>query len=96
MNIVERLVYLLLCEAGPDIDTDIMVDAVHDLLEDRQRRLRKDGKPIESDEENLAEIRRHVLATREHKVDIWRRLGLLESLATADYVNDQSLIDLKK
>ena len=93
MNIVERLVYLLLCEAGPDIDTDIMVDAVQDLLEDRQRRLRKDGKPIESDEENLAEIRRHVLATREHKVDIWRRLGLLESLATADYVNDQSLID---
>ena len=78
LNIVERLVYLLLCEVGTNISTSIVVDAVHDLLEHRQRRLRKDGKPIESDEENLAEITRHVHATLLHKVAIWQHLGLLE------------------
>lgn len=91
MNIVERLVYLLLSEIGSnaapgvdavnpaDVDADIIVDAVQDLLAHRQRRLRKDGKPIESDEENAAEIARHVHATLDHKVAIWRLLGLLES-----------------
>ena len=84
MNIVERLVYLLLCQNGPDIDTGVMIDAVHDLLEHRQRRLRKGGKPIESDEENLAEITRHVVATRVHKIGIWTRLGILDAFATAE------------
>lgn len=83
MNIVERLVYMLLRQAGPDIPTDIMIDAVHDLLEHRQRRLRKDGKSIESEEENLAEIARHVIATREHMIAIWMRLGMLDPAGSA-------------
>lgn len=82
MNIVERLVYLLLCEIGAStaagIETNIIIDAVHDLLEHRQRRLRRDGKPIESDEENAAEIALHVRATLDHQLAIWCRLGLLE------------------
>ena len=78
LNIVERLVYLLLCEVGTNISAMIAVDAVDDLLEHRQRRLRKDGKPIESDEENFAEITRHVHATLLNKLPIWQHLGLLE------------------
>ena len=78
LNIVERLVFLLLCEVGTTISATIVVDAVHDLLEHRQRRLRKDGKPFESDEENFAEITRHVHATLLQKLPIWQHLGLLE------------------
>ncbi len=94
-NIVERLVYLLLRQGGPNIDTDLVIDTVRDLLEYRQRRLRKDGKPIASDEEHLAEIRRHVTATLEHKAGIWARLGMLDPHADAEISSDRLLRNVR-
>lgn len=91
MNIIERLVFMLLAEAGRDIATDVIIDAVQDVLEHRQRRLRKEGKSIESDEENLAEIARHVHVTREQKVPIWYHLGLLERTPEIESGSDMPL-----
>ena len=91
MNIVERLVFMLLAEVGPDVPADVVVDAVQDVLEHRQRRLRKDGKAILSDEENLAEVAKHVHATLEQKIPVWRHLGLLEHASAAKNGNDLPL-----
>lgn len=91
MNIVERLVYLLLRQEGPEIDTGLAIDTVRDLLDHRQRRLRKEGKPIASDEENFAEITRHVVATLEHKVGMWTRLGMLDLAPDAAVTSERLL-----
>jgi SAM-dependent methyltransferase len=77
MNIVERLVYFVVNQPALETDITIITTEVQRILVNRGRRLRKNGKFIESDEENLAEIALHVAATLADKLPVWCQLELM-------------------
>lgn len=79
LNPVELLVYGILRKPSPPNGQDVGTIAleVQKILDDRGRRLRVNGVPIESEKQNMAEITRHVTATLKAKLPLWRQLGIL-------------------
>ena len=76
IGLFEMLAYGALV-AGAPTEAGPLAEAAWRMLEARGDKLRKDGQPIESREENLDVLRREFATVLAESVPIWRRLGAL-------------------
>ncbi|MGZ5266795.1 MAG: class I SAM-dependent methyltransferase [Caldimonas sp.] len=76
----EQLVLLAVRELGSDSLAAVR-DAVWAQLKGQNRRLLKEGRPLESDADNLAEMERRVGQFLTHRLPLLRRLGVVAEAA---------------
>jgi SAM-dependent methyltransferase len=76
-NFVEQAVYLRIAGQDGQIDREGVAQSVFEQMITQGRRLVKDGKPIETDDALRAEVGRAVTVTLEHRLPVWRQLGII-------------------
>ncbi|HWW05959.1 class I SAM-dependent methyltransferase [Collimonas sp.] len=76
-GLVQRLIYRALSAQPGKGDADAIARQVRDIMQVQGHRLIKDGKPLESAEETLAELQFTTAAILQHRLPIWRQLSVL-------------------
>ncbi|SFU38964.1 class I SAM-dependent methyltransferase [Pseudoduganella namucuonensis] len=74
---VARLVYWLMSKQRVEADATALATAGWPIMAAQGRRMMKDGVRLESDQENLAELRQHIGAILEEQLPLWRKLNML-------------------
>jgi SAM-dependent methyltransferase len=75
-TLIERLVYAIWPEHSAEIDAAHMARDIWKIIVRQGRKMIKDGKTLQTDEENIAEIASQVREVLEVKVPLWRALKI--------------------
>jgi hypothetical protein len=70
-------VYFILTQQSGEQDVNAITRQIWQIMVNQGRRLIKEGKTLESDEETLAELGPQVKDTLTLKVPVWRQLGMM-------------------
>lgn len=73
-GLVQRLIYLSLCQQLDETDAAVIADRVRRIMAEQGRRITAPGDLLELEE---AEVRRTVSAILEKRLPVWRQLGVL-------------------
>jgi SAM-dependent methyltransferase len=76
-NFIERLAYLVLSQNPREQDASAVTRQMWQIMAAQGRRMAKEGKALESEEENLAELGLQVNTILTTKVPLWRQLKVL-------------------
>jgi len=76
LNQVERLVYFHLSNSEAASDIDAIAHFVWSAISGQDRRMMSNGVPLETTEENLAEVKMQVLKTLQNRLPMWNRVLL--------------------
>lgn len=71
LNQVERLVYFALTSSDVVPDVDAIVSIVWAAISGQERRMMRKGVPLDTIEENLAEVKAQVLSTLQNRLPAW-------------------------
>ena len=76
-NFIERVVYLVLGQNVRDPDLAQVVKQAWQVMAAQGRRMIKDGKLLETEAENLAELEVQIKPVLTHKLPLWRQLKMI-------------------
>jgi predicted O-methyltransferase YrrM len=76
-GLIERMVYLLLAKQVGEHDIQALTQGVWSMMGPLGRRLIKEGKTLETAEENLPAIEAAVTDVIAHRLPFWRKLGMI-------------------
>jgi SAM-dependent methyltransferase len=76
LNHVERLVYFALTSSDVAPDVDSIVNIVWSAISGQERRMMRKGVPLDTVEENLAEVKAQVLSILQNRLSVWDRAML--------------------
>jgi hypothetical protein len=77
VNFIERLVYLNIASNPRKADAAAIVQQIWPVISNQGRRMTKEGKVLESEEENLAELSAQVKTVLAEKLPIWQQLKMI-------------------
>ncbi|HEX7641678.1 MAG TPA: class I SAM-dependent methyltransferase [Burkholderiaceae bacterium] len=77
VSTVLTLAYLALATSGTAQDAPSVANFVWRIMAQQGRKLLHDGKPIEGDAQNIAELTRQIEGVLTGNVPVWRQLGIL-------------------
>lgn len=75
-NYIERLVYLVSLEPGVAMNLESLAPKVWGVIQSQGRRMIKDGQILESEADNLQELKRQIGEMLERRLPIWEKLKL--------------------
>lgn len=75
-NYIERLTYLVSLEPGIALDVNTLTPKVWAIIQKQGRRMIKDGQPLDSEQDNLEELKRQISEIFTRRLPLWEQLKL--------------------
>jgi SAM-dependent methyltransferase len=76
-NFIERLIYLCIAQNPRKIDIAAIARQIWPVIANQGRRMTKEGKALETEEENLAELTEQIKTITAVKLPIWQQLKMI-------------------